>query len=64
MTLVTYRQIWTRRTRDGWEYAYVCTWSDGSETIEHTLPWGRMDGAVELPETGVLKERLASAPVF
>lgn len=48
MTLVTYRQIWTRRTRDGWDYAYVCTWSDGSETIEHTLPWGRMDGAVEV----------------
>ncbi len=60
MTLVTYQQVWTHKTCEGWQYVYRCTWSDGNETIEHTLPWGRMDGVVELPATSLLKERLAA----
>jgi hypothetical protein len=47
--LLTYRHVWTRRTRDGWDYAYYCTWSDGSEGFAASLPWDRMAGAVELP---------------
>lgn len=47
-TLKTYQQFWTHKNRDGWQYDYLCTWSDGSESRECTLPWGRMDGAIEV----------------
>lgn len=50
ITLVTYRHIWTGKDRNGdHQYEYYCTWSDDSEGREFTLPWGRMEGAVELP---------------
>ena len=55
MTLRTYQQVWTHKTDDGWQYVYRCTWSDGNETIEVSLPWGRMDGAVELPATSLTR---------
>lgn len=52
MTLRTYQQVWTHKTDDGWQYVYRCTWSDGNETIEVSLPWGRIPpDAVELPAT-------------
>lgn len=44
--LVTYQQVWSKPGTDNYEY--LCTWSDGSETREFTLPWGRMAGAVEV----------------
>lgn len=48
--LLTYRHVWTRRDRNGdLDYEYFCTWSDGSEGFEVSLPWGRLDGAIELP---------------
>jgi hypothetical protein len=48
--LLTYRHVWTERDRNGdLEYEYYCTWSDGSEGMCVSLPWGRMEGAVELP---------------
>lgn len=50
--LLTYRHVWTHRNRDGdWEYQYYCTWSDGVDGLTPNLPWGRMEGAVELPMT-------------
>lgn len=50
-SLLTYQHVWTYKNSDGWQYEYHCTWSDGDSTVEHTLPWGRMDGAKELPST-------------
>lgn len=47
-TLTAYRHHWIGKNRDGWQYEYECHWSDGTVTREFTLPWGRMDGAVEL----------------
>lgn len=48
--LLTYRHVWTHRNRDGdWEYSYYCTWSDGSEGMCASLPWGNLGDAVELP---------------
>jgi hypothetical protein len=58
-TLLTYRHVWTERDRDGdMQYEYYCTWSDGSEGRCVSLPWGRMEGAVELPMDSV-RERPA-----
>lgn len=51
--LSAYQHVWTRKSKDGWEYEYRCIWSDGSETWECTLPWGDMQGAVELPMTSL-----------
>jgi hypothetical protein len=50
-SLLTYQHVWTYKNSDGWQYEYHCTWSDGDRTVEHTLPWGRMDGAKEFPST-------------
>lgn len=48
--LLTYRHVWIGRDRDGDpDYMYYCTWSDGSEGMCASLPWGRMGDAVELP---------------
>jgi len=48
-TLKTYQLIWTHRDHLGdWQYAYDCTWSDGTVTREISLPWGQMEGAVEV----------------
>lgn len=48
-TLTHYRQVWTHKSAQGREYVYECRWSDGATTTEDGLPWGRMAGAVELP---------------
>lgn len=37
--LVSYRNVWLPGGKD---YVYECVWSDGTETTEHTLPWGQM----------------------
>lgn len=58
--LVSYRLVWDRRPSD--DYEYQCFWSDGTETMEPTLPWGDMDGAVELPMTS-LRELYPPKPV-
>lgn len=42
--LVSYRHVW--RTKD--DYVYECTWSDGEQTTEVTLPWGNLGDAVGL----------------
>lgn len=48
--LLTYRHVWTGRDRNGdREYEYYCTWSDGTEGYEISLPWGRLGDAIELP---------------
>ena len=48
--LLTYRTVWTGRDRNGdWDYQYYCTWSDGSEGLSCSLPWGRLGDAVQLP---------------
>lgn len=48
--LLTYRHVWTHRDRNGdLDYAYYCTWSDGSEGLQGTLPWGQLGDAIELP---------------
>lgn len=48
--LGAYRHVWTKRNRDGdWEYGYDCWWSDGTKSHEFTLPWGRLEGVIELP---------------
>lgn len=50
--LVGYNMKWIGRNREGEsEYRYNCVWSDGTFTTEHTLPWGRMAGAVDM-DTG------------
>lgn len=52
--LLTYRQVWTKRDRNGdLDYEYYCTWSDGSEGMCVSLPWDRMGDAVELPMDAV-----------
>lgn len=43
--LVSYRHVWLP---GGEDYRYECVWSDGTTTTEHTLPWDRLDGAVEV----------------
>jgi hypothetical protein len=58
--LLTYQQVWLdRRAKD---YIYLCKWSDGAETREHALPWGRMPNAVQVGPNGpvTLDEALAS----
>lgn len=50
-TLKTYQHVWIGKHRGELQYEYICTWSDGDVTREFTLPWGRLDGAVELPST-------------
>lgn len=57
MYLVSYRQEWIGRDRDGNpEYRYECHWSDGTTTNPHTLPWGRMAGAIDL-DTGKVEPK-------
>lgn len=52
-TLVAYRFVWTRRDRNGdWEYAYDWHMSDGTIVRRPSLPWGRLNGVVELPQEG------------
>jgi len=64
LTLKTYRHVWTKKDRNGdLQYEYLCSWSDGSESRECTLPWGRMDGAVELPATSDRELQAIMAPV-
>ena len=47
--LLTYRHVWTGRDRDGnATYEYYCTWSDGYEGLEISLPWGKLEGAANL----------------
>lgn len=47
--LGAYRHVWTKRDRRGdWEYEYECYWSDGEVTTEVSLPWGRLEGVLDL----------------
>lgn len=49
--LIAYQFVWTTRDRRGdWEYEYWCLWQDGTVTTEITLPWGNMEGAVEVDD--------------
>lgn len=52
--LLTYQHIWMGKDRHGdHQYEYHCTWSDGSDSMEFTLPWAEMGDAVELPMTSL-----------
>lgn len=57
-TLLTYQHVWTGKDLNGDDqYQYLCTWSDGAETWEFTLPWDDMEGVRELPMTSLRKLR-------